>query len=68
MRYHLSYLEDAAALDRPELFAQYTQSVRPIPMEFGLSGALQALDEALTQMLPAESATIFTAVLRSVLL
>ena len=66
VRYHLSYLEDAAALDRPELFAQYAQSVRQIPMEFGLAGALQALDEAMTQMLSAESAAVFTAVLRSV--
>ncbi len=71
MRYHLSYLEDATALERPELFTQYVQWVRQFLMEFGLrpaglTGALQALDEALTQMLPAESASVFTAVLRSV--
>lgn len=71
MRYHLSYLEDAAALERPELFTQYAQWVRQFLMEFGLrpaglAGALQALDEALMQMLPAESAAVFTAMLRSV--
>lgn len=70
MRYHLSYLEDAAAFGQPELFLQYVQWVRHFLMEFGLrpaglAGSLQALDEALEQTLSAESAAVFTAVLRA---
>ncbi len=60
LRYHLSYLTDALALDRPDLFTSYAAWVAGFlptvgATVAGLRAGLQALDDALTAELPAEA-------------
>lgn len=70
LHYHLSYLEDAAVLDRPDLFRQHLDFVRPFLAEYGvraadLAGSLQVLGEEIERALPAEFAALFTGLLRA---
>lgn len=70
LRYCLSYLEDAVALDRPELFRQYLGFARQFLVEYGvrpaeLAAGLQVLDEEIERALPPEFSAVFTALLRA---
>jgi hypothetical protein len=61
LRYHLSYLTDALALDRPDLFVSYAAWVAGFlptvgATVAGLRAGLQALGDALTAELPAAAA------------
>lgn len=72
MRYHLSYLEDAAAMGKPELFRQHVEWERRECMENDcppavLATALRALRDELEGALPLEFAAVFTAPLQTAL-
>ncbi len=72
MRYHLSYLEDTAAMGKPELFRQHVEWERRDCLEndlppAALAAALGALGDELEQALPSEFSAVFTAPLRAAL-
>lgn len=67
--YHLSYLEDAAVMGKPQLFHLHTEWVQHTLKEQGrdvekLNAALQALKIELEQALEPEVAAVFTALLQ----
>jgi hypothetical protein len=68
LRYHLSYLEDALALDRPALFRQHLAWLERSPAEYGFHPArlddnLRVLGEEIRRFLPPEFAAGFIALL-----